>query len=254
MEPITSRQNPHFRRLQALHKREERDSSGFFLVEGEKELSLAKEIDTLYYDEITETTRPLLKKARESVKISKELLEQISYRGCSALAVCKSSLASFRDLQNCSLLLACESIEKPGNLGGILRTADGAGVNGVIVADPVVDVFNPNVVRASLGALFCLPIVQTETESALQFLEKENLQIIVTTPSATKFYYEIDFTKPTCIVIGSESKGLSPKWLENKNAIPVKIPMMGHVDSLNASISASIVIYEALRQRSSLSR
>ncbi len=253
MEAITSRQNPHFRKLQALHKREERDASGCFLVEGEKELSLVKEIEILYYEEITPATRDLFKKARESVKISKELLEQISYRGCTAVAVCKSKLSSFNELSNQSLLLACEGIEKPGNLGAILRTADGAGVGGLIVADPVVDVFNPNVVRASLGALFCLPIVQTESEKALEFLEREHLQIIVTTPSATKLYYEVDFTKPTCIVIGSESKGLSPKWLKHKQAMGVKIPMMGHVDSLNASISASVVIYEALRQRSSLS-
>ena len=120
--------------------------------------------------------------------------------------------------------------------------------------NPVVDVFNPNVVRASLGALFTTPIVQVATIEALQFLgAQKNFQIIVATPSAKRLYTEVDFTKPTCIVIGSGSKGLSSDWLTHKNCIPVKIPMKGKVDSLNASISASILTYEALRQRSTLS-
>ncbi len=254
MEPITSRQNPHFRKLLDLHKREERDNLGQFLVEGEREISLTKEIDILYYTEITPFVIEMKKKSREMIAISAELLEKACYRGSSVVAVCSAKLATLEEIKNKSLLLVCESIEKPGNLGAILRTADAAGVNGVIVADPVVDVFNPNVVRASLGAIFTLPVVQVDSKNALKFLNDQKMQIVVTTPSASKLYHEVDFTKPTCIVIGSESKGLSPDWLENKNCIPVIIPMMGHVDSLNASISASIVIYEALRQRSALPR
>ncbi len=253
MEPITSRQNAHFRKLLDLHKREARESSQQFLVEGEKEISLAKAIDTLYYSEITPFVKEMKKKCREMVAISKELLEQISYRGNSCVALCASKLSTWNDLKNSSLLLLLEMIEKPGNLGGVLRTADAAGIDGVIVADPVVDVFNPNVVRASLGALFCLPIVQSDAKEALSFLEKNEMQIVVTTPSATHLYHEIDYKKPTCIIVGSESKGVTPLWLENKNCIFVKIPMKGHVDSLNASISASIVMYEAIRQRSHLS-
>ncbi len=254
MEPITSRQNPHFRRLQDLHKREKRDNSGQFLVEGEKEISLAKVIDVLYYSEATPFVYEMQTKCREMIEMSPELLENVSYRRGGLIAVCKAELAILADLKSKSLLVACQSIEKPGNLGGILRTADGAGVEGIIVADPIVDVFNPNVVRASLGALFTLPIVQVDSKLAIQFLEEEKMQIVITTPAATKLYHEVDFTKPTCIVIGSESQGLSAEWLQNKNYIAVKIPMMGRVDSLNASISASIVIYEALRQRSALSR
>lgn len=254
MEPITSRQNQHFRKLMDLHKREERNSSGQFLVEGEKEISLTKEIDILYYTKLTPFILEMKKKSREIIAISEELLEKVCYRGSGAVAVCAAKLNEISDLKDKSLLVACESIEKPGNLGAILRTADAAGVQGLIVADPIVDVFNPNVVRASLGALFSLPIVQVGSAQAIEFLREEGMQIIVTTPMATKLYHEVDYTKPTCIVIGSESNGLSPEWLKNKNCIPVKIPMMGHVDSLNASISASIVIYEALRQRNSLRR
>lgn len=253
MEVITSRQNQHYRKLNDLHKRDHRDSAGLFLVEGKNELLLAKEIETLYFAEMTPFIEEIQKKARNVILMSKELLESISYRG-EAVAICKANLSSFAEIKNKTFLLACESIEKPGNLGGILRTADSVGVEGVIVADPIVDVFNPNVVRASLGALFCLPIVQTDSESALQFLEKENLQILVTTPKASTLYHEIDLTKPSCIVIGSESEGLSSHWLKYPRAVPIKIPMRGHVDSLNASISASIILYETLRQRSTLSR
>ena len=253
MEPITSRQNAHFRKLQDLHERKERKFFGQFLVEGEKEIALTKAIDTLYYAEYTPFVREMEKKSTELIAMAPELLEKVSYRGTNALAVCKAELTSLEALKNSTFLVACEGIEKPGNLGAILRTADGAGIEGVIVADPVVDVFNPNVVRASLGALFCLPVVQTDTESAVDFLRYEKIQIVVTSPQATKLYHEVDFTKPTCIVIGAESQGLSSAWLENENCIPVKIPMHGEVDSLNASISASIVIYEALRQRSAIS-
>lgn len=235
----------------SLHTREERDLLGQFLVEGEKEIALAPAIEVLYYANYTPFVQEMQKKALATVCMSEELIERVSYRGNSVIAVCLAKLASLQDIKNKTLLLACESIEKPGNLGGILRTADSGGIEGVIVADPIVDVFNPNVVRASLGALFCLPVVQTETTAALEFLEEQKLQIIVATPSATKLYYDIDFKQPTCIVIGSESRGVSPPWLQYTR---VKIPMKGHVDSLNASISASILIYEALRQRNTLSR
>jgi RNA methyltransferase, TrmH family len=237
-----------------LNTRGERDSSGQFLVEGEKEIALTNKIDVLYYVKLTPFVIEMGKKASEVVAMSKDLLDKVCYRGSNEVAVCRAKLNQLDDLKGKTLLLACESIEKPGNLGAILRTCDAAGVEGVIVSDPIVDVFNPNVVRASLGALFSLPIVQVTSIDALQFLDSEKLQVIVTTPKANMLYHEVDFTLPTCIIIGSESKGLSQDWLSSKNCIPVKIPMMGHVDSLNASISASIVIYEALRQRNSLSR
>ena len=191
-------------------------------------------------------------KAKECVAISDELLERVCLRESQAIAVSTETKSSFNELRNKSLLLACEGIEKPGNLGGMLRTAEAAGVEGVIVADPVVDLFNANVIRASLGALFCLPVVQSDTAEALQFLHEEGVQIVVATPHATQMYYGIDFCKPTCIVIGSEAVGVSPLWLY-PNTISVKIPMLGQIDALNASISASILLYEVVRQRNSLS-
>jgi len=246
MEVITSRQNQHFKGLMKLRKRE----TSQYLVEGEREMSHVHEIDILYYAKWTPFVEEMSKKAKECIAISEELLERIACRESQAVAVCTEKKSSFEELRNKSLLLACEGIEKPGNLGGMLRTAEAAGVEGVIVADPVVDLFNANVVRASLGALFCLPVVQSSTAEALQFLHEEGMQIIVATPHAKQMYYGIDFCKPTCIVIGSEATGVSPPWLE---AISVKIPMLGKIDALNASISASILLYEVVRQRNSLS-
>ena len=249
MEFITSRQNPHFKRLMTLHKR--KDPAGQFLVEGEREIALAPVIDILYYSKWTPFVEKMEAKAGEMIAMDEALLEEISYRGNLVIAVCPEMSSKLEELKGKSLLLACESIEKPGNLGGMLRTADGAGVEGVIVANRVVDLFNPNVVRASLGALFCLPVVQTDTETAIQFLKKEGFQIVVATPHATKYYYDIDFKVPTCIVIGSEAEGVTDPWMRETR---VKIPMLGRIDCLNASISASILVYEAQRQRNTLLR
>ncbi len=254
MEIITSKQNKHFRKLIDLHERKERENSKQFLVEGEKELSLVKSIDVLYYDEETEFVELLKKKSKEMIRVSKDLIAKASYRGGNEIAICSMSLSSLKEFSNKTFLVAMESIEKPGNLGAILRTADGAGVEGVICVDPITDLFNPNVVRASLGALFSLDVASASMEETIDFLDESEMQIISTTPSAEALYYEVDFTKPTCILIGSESKGLKDEWLKNKKCIKVKIPMLGEVDSLNASTSASIVIYEALRQRYSVSR
>jgi TrmH family RNA methyltransferase len=254
LEIITSRQNQHFRKLMDLHDRKEREATNQYIVEGEKELSLVKAIDVLYFDVETPFVVELKKKSKQIIRASKDLIAKASYRGGNEIAICSQNLCELEDLKNKKFLVAIESLEKPGNLGAILRTADGAGVDGVIVIDSVTDVFNPNVVRASLGALFSLDVVETSSEKAIDFLIKNDIQIIVTSPSAEKKYYEVDFRKPSCIVVGSESKGLKDEWFNSEKCIAVKIPMLGEVDSLNASTSASIVIYEALRQRYSLSR
>jgi TrmH family RNA methyltransferase len=237
-----------------LHERKEREATNQFIVEGEKELTLVKAIDVLYFDVETPFVLELKKKSKEVIRVSKDLIGKASYRGGNEIAICSQKLCHLDDFKNKKFLVAIESLEKPGNLGAILRTADGAGVEGVMVIDSVTDVFNPNVVRASLGALFSLDVVETSSEKAIDFLIKNDMQIIVTSPSAEKEYYEIDFKKPSCIVVGSESSGLKDEWFKNQKCIKVKIPMLGEVDSLNASTSASIVIYEALRQRYSLSR
>jgi RNA methyltransferase, TrmH family len=147
-----------------------------------------------------------------------------------------------------SLLVIVEGVEKPGNLGAILRTCDAAGVDGLIVCDGRTDVYNPNVIRASLGAVFTVPVVACENQQALDFLRSHQIRVIGTFPDSKKSYLKADYSVPAAILLGSEQEGLSPFWRENADD-QVLITMSGKVNSLNVSISAAIVIYEALRQR-----
>jgi len=146
------------------------------------------------------------------------------------------------------LLLVAESIEKPGNLGTMLRTAEAAGVTGVIVADPTTDPFNPNVVRASLGTLFAVPLAVTDSASAVEYLRRSGIRILATTPAGATTHYAADMTGPVAIVIGSEQYGLTPAWL-NAADRRVRIPMHGRVNSLNVATAAALLLYEAVRQR-----
>lgn len=140
-----------------------------------------------------------------------------------------------------------EGIEKPGNLGALLRTVDGCGADALILCDSRVDLFNPNVVRASQGAIFSLPIVNTNNADAYAYLERHNIVLIAATPSAQKFYWEVDYAQPTAIVLGSEHDGITSFWLER--CLGVKIPMLGLSDSLNVNVAGAIILYEAVRQR-----
>jgi TrmH family RNA methyltransferase len=248
---IISKENPHFKRLLRLHKRKEREEEGFFLVEGERELSLAKGIETIYYTE-GEDIKPFCKQGIETIQIAKDLFERISYRDKGMIGIVKTFHTQLEALKQASFLLVASGIEKPGNLGAMMRTSDAAGVEGMIIADPEVDLFNPNVIRASLGAFFTLPVAQGKGKEIHAFLKKEGFHIVVTSPYAKKSIYEIDFTQKIAIVIGSEANGLDSMWLQDAEG--ALIPMQGNVDSLNASISAAVIIYEAYRQRNTLSR
>jgi len=147
------------------------------------------------------------------------------------------------------LILVVESIEKPGNLGTMLRTADAAGVDGVIVCEPTTDPFNPNVVRASLGCLFLVPLAVSSTSQAIQWLADNGIRTFAATPAATLYYWHADFRGPSAIVIGSEQYGLTETWLREARE-QIRIPMGGQVDSLNAAMAAGVALFEAVRQRS----
>ena len=145
-------------------------------------------------------------------------------------------------------VLVVEAIEKPGNLGTILRSADAAGCDAVIVCDPVTDIFNPNVVRASTGVLFSVPLVVEESARVLSWLRQKNVRTVATTPAATQIYSDADLRGPLAIVMGSEQYGLSEFWLKNAD-LPVRIPMAGQADSLNVAMATIITLFEAVRQR-----
>lgn len=250
MTRITSKDNPHFKRLMDLHKKSTRDEMGVFIVEGEREVLLASPIEVIYY---TEKTPAVEQCTAPAFELSPELFSKISYRDRGVIAIVRKKPKTLQDLKDPSLLLLCEGIEKPGNLGAMMRTADAANIDGIIVCDSVCDTYNPNVIRASLGAFFTVPFIEATANDAIPFLKEKGMQILLATPHTDYTYFEVDYTLPTCIVIGSEKDGAPPFWHQAADK-KAKIPMMGQVNSLNASISASLFIYEALRQRNPLSR
>jgi RNA methyltransferase, TrmH family len=151
-------------------------------------------------------------------------------------------------LNESPLVIVAESVEKPGNLGAILRTADAAHVDALLVCDPRVDLWNPNVVRASRGAVFTVPTVEVDSSSALGWLRDHGIQILAATPSAEVLYTDVDMKQPVAIAVGTEDEGLTDFWMQNAD-VKVLIPMMGKVNSLNVSIATALITYEAVRQR-----
>jgi TrmH family RNA methyltransferase len=152
-----------------------------------------------------------------------------------------------------ALVIVTESIEKPGNLGTILRSADAGRVDAVIVCNRATDIHNPNVVRASTGTMFCVPIVEASSDEAIEFLDRNGFKILAATPHAEKLHFEVDLTGPVAIALGAEQYGLTAKWMDGAS-LRVRIPMLGVADSLNVSQAATILIYEAVRQRISSRR
>jgi TrmH family RNA methyltransferase len=188
----------------------------------------------------------------EVIRVSRPVFEKISYRegpdGWLAVVPAVTSGLDQLHLGARSLVLVCAGLEKPGNLGAILRTADAAGVSAVIAADPVTDWGNPNVVRASKGTVFSVPVASATTTEVLDWLSRHGLQLVAAVPDATQLVTGTDLTGPTAIAVGAEQSGLSEEWLERAD-VRVRIPMFGRADSLNVSTSAAIITYEAVRQR-----
>ena len=184
--------------------------------------------------------------------LSKELYEKVAYRGSTEgiIAEMKARTPGLEDLKlkEKPLIMVLEGVEKPGNLGAVLRSADAAGADAVIVCDPLTDLYNPNLIRASIGAIFTVPTVACSSDEAIAFLKARGIRILTAQLQDSSVYYDVDMTCGTAIVMGTESTGLTPIWRKAADA-HILIPMLGSLDSLNVSVSAAILLYEAVRQR-----
>ncbi len=226
------------------------------VVEGWNEIQLAiqaghKAVTVFSYAEAAGENQKLFQSEIQTV--SEEVFRKISYRdnpdGWVAIFPIPVKTLHELSLGKDPFLLIAESVEKPGNLGAILRTADAAGVDAVLVSDPRVDLYNPNVVRASRGTLFTVPTIEASNQDTLTFLRENKLRILAATPEAEAVYIDQDLRGPLAIVVGTEDKGLTGFWKQHAD-LKVKIPMSGKVNSLNVSIAAALIIFEAVRQRS----
>jgi TrmH family RNA methyltransferase len=259
MEKITSLQNVLIKKVQALREARERLDMRMTIIDGAREIKRAFEagiiLTQVFYVKGRQEVllKQLLAKNIESVEVSAKVLEKLAYgeRHEGIIAVIKTPLLSLKDLKLSKepLVVVLESLEKPGNLGAVLRTCDGVGVEAVLVCDPKTDVYNPNVIRSSTGTIFSIPVVCGSSSEISSFLKSKKIKICASTPAATKSYTQADFKGAWALVLGSESEGLSDFWLKLAD-LTVKIPMNGLADSLNVSISAAVILYEALRQRS----
>jgi TrmH family RNA methyltransferase len=254
---ITSLQNPRVKHIVRLRddKRQRRED-GLMLVEGYDEIQLAlaagyKPRTLLSAPELA--TRQIAAIDAESITVNRAVFEKMSYRenpdGWLAIFPIPRTALDDLKLSQSPLVIVAESVEKPGNLGAILRTADAAHVDALLVCDPRVDLWNPNVVRASRGAVFSVPVVESENASALEWLKTRKMRVLAATPSANVLYSDVDLSRPVAIAVGTEDEGLSEFWMSNAD-LKIKIPMMGKVNSLNVSVSTALLVYEAVRQRS----
>lgn len=264
-ERISSAQNQRIKDLKKLEKGSERRERNLILIEGLREVVLAIragfDIQELYIcDEVfTDSTEyrltPLLSKidAHKIFYLGKTAYEGLAYRegteGVVATARPKPQGLSTLQLPDNALVLVIEGVEKPGNLGAMLRTADAAGVHAVIVCDPATDVFNPNVIRGSIGTVFTVPIVVCNSGEAAEFLKTGGITTYAAELNAKESHYTQNLTKGCAFIVGTEATGLSDEWLKAAD-IHIKIPMLGTIDSLNVSVSAAVLLYEAVRQRS----
>ena len=253
---ITSLQNPRIKHIVKLRDdKKQRLGDGLLLVEGYDEIELARAAGhnpqtILSAPEIA--TRQLSDPNTEILTVSRSVFEKISYRDNPDgwLGIFSIPHTSVDDLMlsDSPLVIVAESIEKPGNLGAILRTADAAQIDALLVCDPRVDIWNPNVVRASRGTVFSVPVIECENSAALKWIRSQKLRVLSATPTAESVYSDIDLREPIAIVVGTENEGLTDFWLESAD-VRVKIPMLGKVNSLNVSVSTALIVYEALRQR-----
>lgn len=262
---ITSPANPRVKALVALRKRSVRDDQGVTLVEGSDEIALAVtagvHVITLYHCASVDpdaSHRGLLdllsQRGVEIVTLSRAAFAKASYRespdGWLAVVPRPDQSLEAISLRRRPLVLVAEAVEKPGNLGAMLRTAEAAGVDAVVSASPVTDWGNPNVVRASKGTVFAVPVASASALDTIGWLHRKGIHILVATPDGERRVTEIDLTGPLAVVVGAEHAGVSAQWLAEADIVAT-IPMMGRVNSLNVATSAALVLYEAVRQRGS---
>lgn len=286
IETITSAQNKKVKELLTLvEKSKARSAAGLFVVEGQRELGHCLDAgfipETLFIcgevmavqnnavnvaktGHLTENIEgkdgldALIAKAEALnprlgvVQIPAFLYEKVAYRGSTEGIIAEVHSVP-RALENLRLgerplVMVLESVEKPGNLGAVLRSADAAGADAVIVCDPLTDIWNPNLIRSSVGAVFSVPVAVCTSADAIAFLKKRGIRIFTAQLQDSEWYYDTDMTGATALVMGTESTGLTQAWRDSADA-HIKIPMLGRLDSLNVSVSAAVLLYEAVRQR-----
>lgn len=261
---ISSLQNLSVKNLVKLTKARERKSQNVFVIEGARELSLAisseYEIETIYIcHDLFEKSKyhDMLKswlnqKETSITSITAEVFEKVAYRkgsdGIIALAKQKNHSLSEIKISDNPFIVILESVEKPGNLGAILRSADAAAIDAIIVCDPHTDIYNPNVIRSSVGGIFTVQLGICTSLEAIEWLHEHSITSYAAELNAAEFYQDIDFRGPSAIVMGTEADGLSDEWLKNAYK-RIKIPMLGKIDSLNVSVSTAVLLFEAMRQR-----
>ena len=256
---LSSTQNPKIKKLLALQQKSAlRRETGLFVVEGRREIQqcidAGYEIDTLYIRaKENEAVIPTdLPSGINTCFVSPHVYERIAYResteGVIAVVHTRKRTLDELSFKDNPLLIVLERVEKPGNLGAIMRSADAAGADAVIVCDPLTDLFNPNLIRASLGAVFSVPCVVCTSEDCIRYLKEHHIRILTAQLQDSSLYYDTDMIGPTAIVMGTESTGLTTSWREAADA-HIRIPMNGRLDSLNVSVSAAVLLYEAVRQR-----
>lgn len=268
---ISSVQNERVKHVVALQQKSaERRRAGLFVVEGRRELQHCLEaglqMDSVFWCPELLAEQPVCPVT--PFEVTRQVYEKMAYRGSTEglLAVVRSRQLTLSDLplpqgglaSECDnnqanetpLIVVLESVEKPGNLGAILRSADASGATAVIVCDPLTDLYNPNLIRSSVGAFFSVPCVACSSEECIDFLKQHNVQILTAQLQDSSLYYDVDMRRATAIVMGTESTGLTQQWREAADA-HIRIPMLGRIDSLNVSVSAAILLFEAVRQRRS---
>jgi TrmH family RNA methyltransferase len=261
VKSISSAHNPLIKQLiQLKDKSRARKKSGLFLIEGKRELSLAikgaYQIETLLFfpDLFSESeAKSMSRYGIDIIEISQDVFQKLAYRDSTegVIAVVKSKTHNLEELKfhtKNPLILVAEAPEKPGNIGALLRTADAANVDAVVIANPKSDLYNPNIIRSSIGCVFTTEIALASTQETIDFLKTYNFLIFSAILQESEPYYKQDFTPPTAIVVGTEATGLTEDWrkVATKN---ISIPMQGVIDSMNVSVAAGILIFEAKRQR-----
>lgn len=267
-ESITSAQNAKIKNLLALQeKSKERRKKGLFVVEGRRELThcieAGYEPHTLFIcrDIITDKDFDKILNAIEEnfcgmmcqiIEIPQHLYDKVAYRGGTEGVIaemkCKDIGLESLKLKDNPLVVVLEAVEKPGNLGAVLRSADASGVDAVIVCDPLTDMYNPNLIRSSIGAIFTVPVAAATSEDTIKWLKDKKIKIYTAQLQDSEWYYDTDMTGGTAIVMGTEATGLTDVWRKAADS-HIKIPMLGRLDSLNVSVSAAILMFEAVRQR-----
>ena len=252
---INSLQNPQIKNIIKLKKASERKKQGLFTIEGEREIQIALKsglvLSQLFVSLEYNKNKEKFDK-NDAIELSKDVFDKVSIRQSpdGNLALFKINEESLKNanVKDFSLIIILEGIEKPGNLGAIMRTADAAGVDAVIINEANIDIYNPNAIRSSQGTIFSTPLYVAGIDETKEICQENNIKVIASTPVAKNNYLEANFKEKIAILMGSEDSGLSDKWLRLADK-KIKIEMKGAIDSLNLSVSTAVLVFEALRQK-----